>query len=155
MRPIHELNINEGGRPPSRRRPTPAEISSLATIVGHELPRAYIQLLEQANGGHPELSCLVPDGAAPTDAWEVNRIYHLGDLEPQAAEVRIVFARWREILGKNRLPFASDGGGNQFFIDFRTDPPCISIWIHDEQRALTNVASSFDALIDKLQRPDF
>ncbi len=58
--------------------------------------------------------------------------------------------KWQRILGKDALPFASDGGGNQFILDLKTIPPAVKVCVHDEGFRVVDLAPSFAALVDGL-----
>lgn len=53
-------------------------------------------------------------------------------------------------LGKDALPFAVDGGGNQFFLDLKSSPQAVKVCVHDDNFSVVNLAPSFEAFIDGL-----
>jgi hypothetical protein len=53
-------------------------------------------------------------------------------------------------LGKDALPFAEDGCGNQFFLDLKMIPAPVKICIHDANFLIVDLALSFSAFIDAL-----
>jgi hypothetical protein len=77
MRNFSILNINEGGRPVQREKPTNEIIDAFQTHFGIRLPEAYLELLRHSNGGHPELDTIAPVGRSGAARWAVNRFYHL------------------------------------------------------------------------------
>jgi len=57
---------------------------------------------------------------------------------------------WSQILGKGTIPFASDAGGNQYFLDLKTSPASVKMCLHDENFAVVELALSFEDFIDRL-----
>lgn len=150
MRDLAELNINEGGRPVNRPAPTDDVISSFETRYGVVLPKEYLRLLRYSNGGHPELDSIEPVGRPGAARWAVNRFYHLDGDTASTAGLWSAMERWRPELGKNAIPIAEDGGGNQFFLDLTTSPPAMKVCVHDEGFAIVDIAPSLEAFIDAL-----
>jgi len=150
MRNITELNINEKGKPVSRNPPSAEIINQFQSHFGVILPEAYIELLRHTNGGHPELGSIMPIGRPNAARWGVNRFYHLDDDKSSATSLWNVTEKWQKILGENAIAFASDGGGNQFFIDMKTSPPSVKLCVHDENYAIVEIAPSFEIFIDAL-----
>ena len=54
------------------------------------------------------------------------------------------------LLGDKAVPFAENGGGDQFFLDLGASPPCVRLCIHDDRFKIIDIASSFEAFIDGL-----
>ncbi len=150
MRNISELNVNENGKPVSRISPSAEIISQFQSRFGVILPETYIELLRQVNGGHPELDSIQPIGRPNAARWGVNRFYHLDEDKTSATSLWNVTEKWREILCENAIAFASDGGGNQFFLDMNTSPPSVKLCVHDENCAVVEIAPSFEIFIDAL-----
>lgn len=151
MRDLDELNVNEGGRPVTRRPPTATEIAAFESEHGVSLPDAYLRLLRHANGGHPELDSFVPaDSDDDTDRWQVNSFYFL-DADAEHPESLWRAARaWRAVLGDRRIPVAQDGGGNQIYLDCTTAPAAVRLSVHDAGFSSRLVAPSFEAFLDLL-----
>ncbi len=57
---------------------------------------------------------------------------------------------WRHVLGEGILPFAEDGGGNQFLLDLTRSPAAVKICVHDEHFVILDIAPSFESFIDSL-----
>jgi len=150
MRDLSELNINDGGEPITRPPPSDAALREFEAAFGVELPRVYAQLLLAANGGHPEADTFAPHGTQKPERWAVNRFYHLDDDRRSPSSLWSAMERWRPTLGARAIPFANDGGGNQFFLDLSSSPPSVSVCIVDEGCRNVRLASSFDAFIDGL-----
>lgn len=150
MRNLSELNVNEGGMPTRRAAPTDAVIEAFQAHFGVRLPEDYLKLLRHSNGGHPELDSIQPVGRLGAARWAVNRFYHLDDDRASASSLWVATERWRHILGAFTLPFAVDGGGNQFFLDLRTSPPAVKLCVHDENFSVIEIAPSFEAFVDAL-----
>jgi SMI1 / KNR4 family (SUKH-1) len=152
MRDLHELNLNEGGRPVTRRAPTAKEITAFEAEHGVSLPGAYLRLLRHANGGHPELDSFLPvDAADAADRWQVNSFYFLDADTEHPESLWRVTRRWRPVLGPHRIPVAQDGGGNQVYLDFTTDPPAVRLCVHDAGFSSRLVAPTFEEFLDLLQ----
>lgn len=150
MRSLSELNINEGGKPVVRPAPTKDVIDAFQAHFGFPLPEEYLRLLRYSNGGHPELDSIEPFGRPGAARWAVNRFYHLDEDRTSTASLWAAAERWRPELGTDALPFAADGGGNQFFLDFRASPPAVKVCVHDEDFAIVDIAPSLEAFIDAL-----
>lgn len=151
MRDLSELNINEGGKPVQRPAPTRKAIEAFQTHFGITLPEEYLHLLRHSNGGHPELDSVEPIGRPGAARWSVNRFYHLDDNDKvSTTSLWVVAERWCSMLGKDALPFAADGGGNQFFLDLKTSPAAVKVCIHDEGFSIVDIAPSLELFIDSL-----
>lgn len=150
MRDLHELNINEMGRPVSKPAPTEAEFVELEAAVGTTLPDAYKALLRVANGGHPELNSFVPEGAAPESRWSVDILYHLSADKAGPTSIWRALREYSPVLKSHRLPIARDEGGNQIVLDFDDSPPSVKVAIHDEGFREIPVAPSVDRFLDLL-----
>ncbi len=150
MRNLSELKINEKGKPVGRPSPTNEALKEFQSHFGVMLPESYIMLLRHSNGGHPQVDSIEPIGRPLAARWAVNRFYHLdGDIN-SAANLWNATEKWRKILGEKTIPFADDGGGNQFFIDLKPSIPSVKLCVHDEKFAIVDIAPSFEAFIDAL-----
>jgi hypothetical protein len=58
---------------------------------------------------------------------------------------------WTPTLGKSALPFATDAGGNQFFLELSNKPAAVRLCLHDEAMRIVDIAPSFEAFIDSLE----
>jgi hypothetical protein len=150
MRDFAELNINDGGKPVARPAPSAAAVRAFEQAFAVELPRAYLALLRAANGGSPEVDTIAPNGEKQPERWSVNRFYHLDDDRSSPASLWKAMERWRPVLGARAIPFANDGGDNQFFLDLTMSPPPVKVCIHDEELRSVLLAPSFEAFIDAL-----
>lgn len=151
MRDIRELNINEGGRVVTRPKPTLADYKSLEAEYEIQVPEGLRSLLEHANGGHPELDSILPESSPCGERFGVSRFFHLlsGDQNPGSFDYAL--RHWRSILGAKALPFADDGGGNLFFLDWHDSPPTVKLCLHDANMKLILIAPTFDAFVDGLE----
>lgn len=150
MRDLHELNINEMGRPVSRPAPTETELSDLESALGVSLPDAYKALLQTANGGHPELNTFVPEGADPGSRWSVDVFYYLSSDKTGEGNVWRTLDEHQQVLRIGCLPVARDEGGNQVIMDLADSPPSVKMAIHDGRFREIPVAKSFDGFLDLL-----
>jgi hypothetical protein len=150
MRNLSELNINENGRPVRRPEPATDVVAAFQAHYGIILPEDYLRLLQHSNGGHPELDSIAPIGRPGAARWAVNRFYHLDEERTSSGSLWIAVERWRPKLGKDALPFATDAGGNQFFLDLGTSPPAVRVCVHDEDYAIVDIAPSLEAFVDHL-----
>jgi hypothetical protein len=106
--------------------------------------------LRYTNGGHPELNLIEPIGQKGSVAWAVDYFYHLDDDRKSSESLWVATEQWRRILGEDFVPFATDGGGNQFVFDFTTSPPSVKGCVNDRNYSLVDIAPSFEAFIDGL-----
>jgi hypothetical protein len=150
VRDLSELNINERGKPVTREAPSDEVIDAFERHFGLKLPTNYVGLLRHANGGHPELDSFEPTGRLDAARWAVNRFYHLDDDKNSPSSLWMATEKWRPILGKDALPFASDGGGNQFILDVKNTQPAVKVCIHDEGFRLVDLAPFFEVFVDGL-----
>jgi hypothetical protein len=150
MRDFSELNINEKGKPVGRPSPTGETISEFQSHFGVMLPESYVKLLRHSNGGHPEVDSIEPVNRPKSARWAVNRFYHLDGDKTSTANLWNVTDKWRKILGESTIPFAADGGGNQFFLDLKTLPPSVKVCVHDGGFSIVEIAPSFETFIDAL-----
>lgn len=147
MRNISDLNINDGGRLPSRPPASSEVINDFESEFEVELPEHYKSLLRSANGGHPELDSI--DGG--NGQFAINRFYHLTHEDRSSESLWYATGHWRQILGVKAVPFANDGGGNQFFLDTRDTPASVKLCLHDADMKIVLIADSFEEFIDSLE----
>jgi hypothetical protein len=150
MRNLSELNINEGGKRVGRLAPSNEIIDAFQSHFGISLPELYLKLLRHSNGGHPEIDSIESVAKPGTSRWAVNRFYHLDNDTTSVGSLWAATEKWRSILGEKSIPFASDGGGNQFFLDLRTSPAKVKVCVHDQNFAFIDLAHSFESFIDGL-----
>lgn len=150
MRNLSELNINECGKPVGRATPSDRVIDAFESYFSLKLPLDYVALLRYANGGHPELDTFEPVGRPGTARWAVNRFHYLNEDKNSPSSLWKATETWQHILGRDALPFASDGGGNLFFLDLKTTPAVVKVCIHDENFRVVDLAPSFEVFIDGL-----
>src|SRR5215469_13672208 len=127
MRNLSELNINEGGKRVDRLAPSKEIINAFQDHFAVTLPENYLKLLRHSNGGHPELDSIEPLGRPGASRWAVDQFYHLDNDRASAVSLWTATEQWQRILGKKTIPFARDGGGNQFFLDLKTSPPSVKV----------------------------
>jgi hypothetical protein len=48
-------------------------------------------------------------------------------------------------LGDGILPFAEDGGCNQFLLDLRVSPATVKVCVHDQNFAILDIAQFVDS----------
>ena len=150
MRDFSELNINEGGRRIERNAPSSEVIGAFQDQFGITLPDQYLKLLRHSNGGHPELDSIKPINRPEAARWAVDHFYFLDNNKTSCESLWSAMEEWRRVLGEGILPFAEDGGGNQFLLDLRLSPAAVKICVHDEHFAILNIAPSFESFIDGL-----
>ena len=150
MRDLHELNINEMGRPVSNPSPTEANFIELETALGVSLPDDYKVLLRFANGGHPELNSFVPEGAALESRWSVDIFYHLSSDKTGPTSIWRTLREYTPVLKPHHLPIGRDEGGNQIVIDLDDSPPSVKLAIHDDDFREISVAPSVDRFLNLL-----
>lgn len=151
MRDLSKLNINIGGNPVQRPAPNPETIAAYEREFNLKLPDELVQLLNHSNGGHPELDSFAVKGGRDDDRWAVNSFYHLDEERDSSGSLWLMTRRWRPYIGEQAVPFASDGGGNQFFLDLRTTPAVVKVCIHDDNFRVIELAASFGEFIDGLE----
>lgn len=147
MRNLSDLNINEGGRPSPRPPASSKVIEDFENEFGVEFPESYKCLLRFANGGHPELDSI--DGG--NGQFAINQFYHLTNEDRGPESLWYAAKHWRQILGTKAVPFANDGGGNQFFFDTQDSPPSVKLCLHDADMKIVLISDSFEEFIDSLE----
>jgi len=152
MKDLQELGINDNGRVVLRRTPTDSDIQAFEAEFDLTLPVGVIQLLRHSNGGHPERNTFYPPGPERGDGVAIDHLYFLDGDDHGEESLWLATHQWRPFLGPRALPFASDGGGNQFFIDL-TDG-CVKICWHDAEMVTSLLAESFEAFVDALEIDD-
>ncbi len=151
---IERLNINVNGVPSVGFNGGDAAFQEVASLVGGLLPKSYIEFMKRADGGHPEIGCFYPQGSDPTNMFEIDWFYSLGN--PRVERVKDVIAIWGAVLGTQTLPIGRDGGGNQIYIDLGGSSPSIWLYLHDENGKRLKLSDSFEEFLDGLlMNPDF
>lgn len=98
-----------------------ADISALERSVGFELPRAFVDLYLNFNGGEPSKSWVVTDDEyEPMQIADFKPIYTEGAGSP--LDTRFVEGCYkamceRQVIPHTLLPFAVDDGGNFYCLD--------------------------------------
>src|SRR4051812_46941919 len=140
MRDLSELNINERGVPVTRPAPTDDDWARFESRYDIKAPSALRQLLGYSNGGHPELDSIPStSGGGGGSRYSVNRFYYLS-ADELTGSLQYAMKHWRPILGAKALPFASDSGGNQFYVDL--EDGSVRLCLHDAQMRTITVASN-------------
>jgi cell wall assembly regulator SMI1 len=142
MRALEELKVSNSSKPPA----DDASLKRLEGQIGLKLPAAYIALLKQINGGHPQLDTFSNDEGE----WSVNNFFFVGDDESSGSVIWNYRNRWKDVP-ETFMPFARDGGGNLFCLDLRGDNHPVIIWLHDSTDAgVYKLANSLEEFIDGL-----
>ena len=126
------------------------DFASFETQYEVRFPEALKELLRYSNGGHPERDSYPAEDPELDESFAVNRFHYLLPGDEGVCSIAYAIKEWRPILGDKALPFASDGGGNEFFLDLEDSPPTVKICLHDEDMAVVDLAPSFEAFIDAL-----
>lgn len=150
MRDLIEININDGGKPVSRPAPD-QELRAVFEQKYHiRIPDDLWTLLLFSNGGHPELNSIQGD----FERFGINRIFHLSLDREHSESLWYAMKHWAPTIGTSTLPFAANGGGDQFFLDLNRNPAPVGIWLHEGEE-IEWLAPSFAAFIDALElNPD-
>lgn len=147
IRDLKELNINEGGGGVKRLPPTDADFISFEQKTGLRVPSGLRCLLMFSNGGGPELNTV----RGTSGMFSLDSFFHLTSDDFGTESMWYAVKHWRPILGGAALPFAQDGGGNQFFLDLAAYPPAVKLCLHDESMRVLNVSSNFEEFINSLE----
>jgi hypothetical protein len=150
MRALSELNLNERGRPVVRPAPTNEAFEAFERHFDVKLPADYMGFMIFSNGGHPELDSIEPIGRPGAARRSVDHFYHFGDDKNSPSNIWNATEVWRPIIGNMAVPFAVDGGGNPFVLDFSKAPPSARACVHDEDFEVVDIAPSFSRFIDRL-----
>lgn len=154
MRDLDELSINSYPDAP-RPAPTEEQFRRFAVAFDVDLPDRYADFLRHANGGHPELDSFVPVDADAADSWAVDHFYHLSE-EEDSESLWVATRTWRPVLGNRAVPIASDGGGNQVFLDLDENPVMVKLAIAEGALSIRDVSRDFEQFLDLLHtNPDF
>ncbi len=146
MRNLMELKINDGGKPVSLPPPTDEDVSHIEKYFGLIVPMSLISFLRFSNGGHPEVNAV----GGVDGQYAINRFYHLTSDVKDSEGLWSAINTWRPILGNEAIPFANDGGDNQFFLDLSDSPPSVKVCLHDEGMKKIMLSKTFDEFIDGL-----
>lgn len=157
MRDLTELEIH----PRRTKVYPPATEDQILAFERHfevTLPGSFRTLLRFVNGGRPRLRVYDdPNGGS----GEIEDIYSLGsqaEAEKDALEGKLDLynlwaetAVWRPHLGIQGVPFGSDGGDNQLYLDCSTSPAQVKRMINATRKKYL-IASSFESFVDMLRR---
>lgn len=141
-----------------------SDISELEKSVGFTLPRAFVDLYLNFNGGEPNRSWIVTDdGYDPMQVVDFKSIHTEGAGDP--FDTRFIDRCYkimseRQVIPHTLLPFAVDGGGNFFCLDllsgavvfyavdsFREDMSMVANQVAVQKM----IAQSFEKFIDALE----
>lgn len=150
MKDLSRLNLNEGGKRVTREAPTAAVVNSFQQRYSISLPQHYLELLRHSNGGHPELNSIAVGTGVKSTRWSINHFYFLDEDKDAPESLWRATEVWRRQLGPFALPFASDEGDNQYFLDLSVSPSPVKLCIHDERFWTIRIADSFEEFIDAL-----
>jgi cell wall assembly regulator SMI1 len=160
MRGLAELQLRPRRSNPFPT-PTPEQFTAFETYFGVTLPPDYRAFLSFCNGGSTPLRAYAdPNGGV----GEVNDFYGLGTRESDEThrgetttpweignlwgETRI----WRTLIDPRAVPFGRDGGDNQLFLDFRSQPPAVARYIFSTGNTY-KIAESFADFVGLLRLP--
>jgi len=129
--------------------------SKLNRLIGRDVPGSYVEFLEQADGGHPEIGCFHVEGDGRKDnLFDVDWFYSVNN--PGVESIEGAISLWRETLGSSCLPIGRDGGGNQIYLELGDKVPAVWLYLHDESRVRLKLADSLPIFLDSLiSNPDF
>lgn len=144
---IDRLNININGAPSTGFSGDDSAFHEIASIIGEKLPQDYVELMKNADGGHPEINCFHPQGGDPNNLFEIDWFYSLNS--PDAERAKDVLVNWRHLLGMRSLPIGRDGGGNQIYIDL-SEGSSVWLFLHDENGMKIKISNSLAEFIDSL-----
>lgn len=151
---LERLNINVNGTPSAGFTGSDARFAAVGSHVGVSLPKAYIEFIRSADGGHPEVGCICPPEGDENNFFCVDWFYSFSN--PDVENIDTVLDAWNEVLGPHCLPFARDGGGNQFYLDMTGTEASVWLYLHDEGGARVLLANSFEQFLAALtSNPDF
>lgn len=151
---INRININVGGNPSTGFQGPDRAFDEIASLVGGKLPKEYISLLRQADGGHPEIGCFGCEDEAGAPVFDIDWFYSLGN--PDVEGVREAIRVWGPILGPKALPLGRDPGGSQIYALLAEEPASVWMYFPDEGGKRLRIARSIDRFIDALvANPDF
>ncbi len=140
----------------SRNPPDKSTIQRFEDEFQVYLPNDYVALLMSSNGGHPELSTFIPTTNESASDWSVDYFYWLDSDIDNVGNLWSVTTTYRPYIGPEFIPFADDGGGNQFLVKAIGDSDEVYIWVHDEKPHFRKIANSFAEFIDGLYiDPDY
>ena len=136
----------------------------LEEVLGIMLPKEYVALIRQSNGGVPIQKCFLADGHERLIERFLCILEKPADDEQHGDyDVNIVWSQVGErlvddgdMIGTNVLPIAALFAGDLVCLDFREDPvdPAVVVWEHERsdflQPHLTPVATSLSAFLEML-----
>jgi hypothetical protein len=155
-----------GARPFGKNRPFPAFAESALRefeLAFHvQLPAEFVRFLRFANGGALEL-CVYDDPSGGIGG--INDFYGIGRREDDNQAATGGSWEYGNLWGETRafrqyqfqgsgIPFATDGGGNKLFLDYREESPCVSRLIA-ATLSTYRVAASFEKFLDMLRGKTF
>ena len=153
MRKLEELKLRRFFRPAPPC--TVADVAWFEQRYGVKLPAAYVALLTFTNGGWPGVNRFLPAGSKDGEVFAVNAFYHLTPPHHAHEKANAGESVWRStealrpFLGPRAVPIASDGCGNEVYLDFRSDPPSVRLSVHDPDDDVL-VADTFEKFLDLL-----
>lgn len=154
---LSSLKITDDlGDSPSYPKATQSDIGDFEKRHGFKLPALYVEFLEQYNGGYPEKSQSID---SMKNSREIDCFFSLlpDHNDPYSLDWNI--AKLPPANNAKLLPFAQDGFGNHFAIDF-TDPSREDILYlkysptPDETNEIYVLADSFQEFIESLTIPE-
>lgn len=152
MRPLHELHLSNVQPPP-----TADEIDLLQKRIGFPISTVFIALLQEVNGGHPEVDTF----ETKDEQWAVNNFFFIGANQKSTETESIIwnFEKMSKNLPRGFLPFARDGFGNCFLLDAKAGnvDEGVWVWVHDApNHGLVKLSNSLEDFIDQLKpNPDY
>ncbi|WP_090313481.1 SMI1/KNR4 family protein [Duganella sp. CF517] len=153
MMDVKRININLNGLPTPPLADS-EKIKELEKKIKLKLPRDYRQFLQIHDGGHPEIGSVIIDQNELTNIFDVDWFYSIAN-----SKIKSIFEaieQWKPVLGNEALPFAQDGGGNQFYLNLKSNEETVWLLLHDQNNKTIKIADNFAAFISLLQdNPDF
>lgn len=151
---IMRLNINVNGVKAPGFVGTDELFYTLAARIGTSIPQEYIDFIKEVDGGHPEIGSFCRENDIENILGDVDWFYTFSNVHIE--NIHTALDAWGEKIGGYSLPIGRDGGGNQIYLDLKTNPASVWLYLHDEGESRIKLANSFDEFLSGLTtNPDF
>lgn len=130
---------------------TTTELHEFKALLGEGkvMPGAFEDFLKRYNGGVFDECVFIDTQEGPVVA---STFFPVSSTEDESINRQLAY--FREEVGDQYLPFASDPGGNYFLLGCNPDNEGVVYYWNHETRRVFEVAGSFDGFLRGLVRDD-
>lgn len=147
MRPFHPLPFVDEEHP---EPPEPGDYEVFKQRYGIKIPAPLRRLLEYRNGGQVRPMRVTSLNSGLKDGLLLSRFLTFKSEDYTPSSIVGSLRGWREAMGINGLPFATDPQGNLYFLDTSTVPAPVKYARQQRDIQVFTISTSLDNFLQGL-----